>query len=380
MSGRLARVAVPAAAAKILTPLSEVARAHGTPLYAVGGPVRDWLLRRPNFDLDLTVAGDPDPVAAAAARLLGGSVEAFGRFGTRRVVSKGKFRVDVATTRAESYPEPACLPVVAAVRVPIERDLFRRDFTINALAVRLDDGSHALTDPYGGQRDLEDRVLRVLHPASFRDDPTRVFRAARFLGRLKYRAAPGMVDEAGDALAAGHAAKLSPHRLLHELESLLGEKDPRAAFALLKAWGYLALLHPDLPCALSLPSGVEPRLAALALALGPAEGRAFVDAFPHHHHLRTLLHDTLALAFSDKSPRTAPEPLVLSAARRFLPKLPPAALKPCFLTGADLIALGLKPGPAFHALLDEAARLQRRGALKARAAALAWLKNQPDLP
>lgn len=375
MSGSPPRIAVPAAAAKILTPLAEEARAHGTPLYAVGGPVRDWLLRRPNFDLDLTVAGDPDPVAAAAARLLGGTVEAFGRFGTRRVVSKGKFRVDVATTRAETYPEPACLPVVDAVRVPIERDLFRRDFTINALAVRLDDGSNALTDPYGGLRDLKDRVLRVLHPESFRDDPTRVFRAARFLGRLKYRPAPGMIDEARDALASGYANKLSSHRRLHELGCLLGEKNPGPAFALLQAWGYLALLHPELPWEHALPDGVEPRLAALALGLGPVKGREFIDAFPHHHHLHTLLHDALELAFSDKSPRTAPEPLVNGAVRLFLPKLPPAALKPCFLTGADLIAAGHKPGPEFHKLLDGAAKLQRGGKLKTRAAALAWLRT-----
>ena len=372
MSGR--RVVVPAAAAKILRPLSEEARARGTALYAVGGPVRDWLMRRPNSDLDLTVAGDPDPVAGVAARLLGGRVDVFGRFGTRRIVAKAKFRLDIATTRAESYPEPACLPVVDSVRVPIERDLFRRDFTINALAMRLDDGSHALTDPYGGLRDLKDRVLRVLHPASFRDDPTRVFRAARFLGRFGFSPAAGMIDEIRDALSAGHAAKLSPHRLLHELESLLGEKDPRAAFALLKSWGYLPFFHSELPWKIALPAGVEPRLAAFALALGPVKGRAFVDAFPHAHHRRTMLHETLALASSNKSPRTPPELLVTAAVRRFLPKLPPAALKPCFLTGADLIARGHKPGPEFHQLLDEAARLQRAGKLKTRAAAVAWLR------
>ncbi|MEQ1919663.1 MAG: hypothetical protein ABL955_10730, partial [Elusimicrobiota bacterium] len=336
----------------------------------------DWLMRRPNFDLDLTVAGDPDPVAAVAARLLGGTVEIFGRFGTRRIVSKGKFRVDIATTRAESYPEPACLPVVDALRVPIERDLFRRDFTINALAVRLDDGSLAMTDPYGGARDMKDRILRVLHPLSFRDDPTRVFRAARFLGRFGYRPAAGMIDEAKAALAEGHAGKLSPHRRLHEFTSLLGEKAPRAAFALLKSWGYLPLLHPQLPWKSALPDGIEPRLAAFALALGPKKGRAFVDAFPHHHHLRTQLHEALALAFSDKSPRGAPEPLVAGAVRRFRPGLKPGALKPCFLTGSDLIAAGLQPGPAFHALLDEAARLQRAGKLKTRAAALAWLRKR----
>lgn len=368
-----ARVAVPAAAAKILRPLAEEARARGTPLYAVGGPVRDWLLRRPNFDLDLTVAGPPDPIADVAARLLKGKVEAFGRFGTRRVVSKARFRVDVATTRAESYPEPACLPVVETTGVPIGLDLYRRDFTINALAVRLDDGSHAVTDPYGGLRDLKARIVRVLHRDSFRDDPTRVFRAARFMARFRFYPAPDLVDSAKAALADGFAARLSPHRLLHELEAVLGEKDPGPAFVLLKTWGYLALLHPDLPWDSRMPAGVEPRLAALALALGPKKGRAFVDAFPHAHHRRTQLHETLALAFSDRSPRAEPEPVVGAAVRRFLPGLPPAALKPCFLTGADLIAAGLKPGPTFHALLDDAARLQRLGKLKTRAAARAWL-------
>ena len=370
------RVAVPAAAAKILEPLAQEARAHGLRLYAVGGPVRDWLLRRPNFDLDLTVAGDPDPIASAAARLLGGRVESFGRFGTRRVVSKGKFRVDVATTRAETYCEPACLPVVNTVGVPIEKDLFRRDFTVNALAVRLDDRSWTLIDAYGGARDLKDRVLRVLHPASFRDDPTRVFRAARFAARLKLRPAPGLVDAAKAALAAGHAAKLSPHRLLHELLCLLGEKDPGPAFTLLRDWGYLRLFNPDLSWSKKIPAGVEPRLAALALALGPEKGRFFIEAFPHEHHLRTRLRETLSLAFSDQSPRVMPAPGLAAAVSRFRPKLPPAALKPCFLLGKDLIAAGLEPGPDFHGILNEAARLQRAGGLKTRSAALSWLRKR----
>ena len=185
-----------------------------------------------------------------------------------------------------------------------------------------------------------------------------------------------MINDVRAALADGHAGKLSPHRRLHEFTNLLGEKDPRAAFALLKAWGYLPLLHAELPWKNALPTGVEPRLAALVLALGAKKGRAFVDAFPHPHHLRTLLHDSLSLAFSDKSPRTAPEPLTAKAVSRFLPELPAGALKPCFLTGADLIAAGLKPGPAFHALLDEAARLQRAGKLKTRATAVAWLKKK----
>jgi tRNA nucleotidyltransferase/poly(A) polymerase len=370
------RVAVPPAAARILKPLAEAARKFGTPLYAVGGPVRDWLLKRPNFDIDLTVAGNPDPVANAAARLLGGKVETFGRFGTRRIVSTGKFRVDVATTRAESYPEPACLPVVEKTGVAIELDLFRRDFTINALAVRLDDGSNALTDPYGGARDLDREVLRVLHRASFRDDPTRVFRAARFLARFKYVPSADLVHDARTALAEGHADKLSPHRLLHELESLLGEKDPGPAFNLLKAWGYLSLLHPELPWTKGMPVGVEPRLAAMALSLGAVGGRAFVESFPHPHERRARLLETLSLAFSDKSPRLAPEPSVAASVARFLPRLPLTALVPCFLAGEDLIAAGLQPGPAFHDIIHDAARLQRLGTLKSRMAARAWLKKR----
>ncbi len=369
-------VTLPAATARVVKPLADEARRLGLPFYAVGGPVRDWLLGRETFDLDFTVVGDPDPIADLCARLIGGTSEPFGRFGTRRVIGRGRFRVDVATTRSETYAEPAALPEVTAVKVPIEADLFRRDFTINALAARLDDGTRALTDPYGGQRDLKDGILRVLHPASFRDDPTRVFRAARFLARLRYAPAAGMMVEAKDALAAGHAARLSRHRLLHELICLLEEKDPGPAFGLLEEWGYLDLLFPGLPRGAALPSGLEPRLAALALALGAERGRAFADAFPFPHHLRVLLHETLELDASDKSPRADLSPEVAAAVRRARPELPTAALKPCFLHGRDLIALGLTPGPSFHEILDEAARLQRAGTLKTRAAALAWLKTR----
>lgn len=374
-SGRA--VTIPPAALRLLRPLAEEARGRGVALYAVGGPVRDWILKRPTFDLDVTVAGDPDPTAALCAKLLHGTSEPFGRFGTRRVIGKGRYRIDVATTRVETYAEPAALPDVTKTGVPIEEDLFRRDFTVNAMAVRLDDGSRALVDPYGGLRDLKERTLRVLHPASFRDDPTRVFRAARFLARLRYKPADGMGGEARDVLRMGEAAKLSRHRLLHELTSLLKEKDPMLAFGLLETWGYLALLHPEFPWRIKLPAAsVEERLAALALALGPEKGKRFVDSFPFEHALRSQLHETLALAFSEKAPRSKPAPLAAKAVARAFPKLKPAALKPVFLTGGDLIKQGMKPGPAFHEIIDEAAKLQRAGKLKDRAASLGWLKKR----
>lgn len=368
------KVRVPAPARKLLDPLADAARAQGVPLYAVGGCVRDWLLRRPVFDLDVAVVGEPDPVAARAGELLGGAPEPFGRFGTRRVVGKGRFRVDVATTRAETYAAPAALPDVTERGVPIEQDLFRRDFTVNALAARLDDGSCEVVDAYGGLADLRSKTVRVLHPRSFEDDPTRVFRAARFAARFGFRPAPGLVAQA--RAARPHADRLSPHRLLHELVCLLGEKDPGPAFARLKDWGYLDLFGPRLPWSSRMPKTVEGRLASLALALGPADGRAFVDRFPHEHALRGRLHAALELAFSDRSPRGEADPLAVAAARRHFPKLPAAALKPCFLQGRDLIAAGREPGPEFHKLLDESARLQRAGELKTRSAALKWLRTR----
>ena len=369
-------VAVPSATEKFLKPIVDEARKRGIPLYIVGGPVRDWILKRPTFDLDLTVIGEPDPIADLCAKLIGGKVEAFGRFGTRRVIGRSRFRVDVATTRAEKYAEPAALPEVTATGVTIEQDLFRRDFTINAMAVRLDDDSRKLVDPYGGLRDLKARTLRVLHSASFRDDPTRVFRAARFLARLRYKPADGMGGEAKDVLKLGEAAKLSRHRLLHELLCLLGEDNPSMAFGLLEMWGYLPLLHPELPWQMKLPDGVAPRLAAMALALGPVKGVEFVESFPFDHALRGELLETLVLAYSAKAPRAAPSKLAAAAVRRAFPKLSTVALKPCFVRGADMIKLGRKPGPDFQAVLDEAARLQRLGKLKTRAAALAWLARR----
>jgi tRNA nucleotidyltransferase (CCA-adding enzyme) len=366
-------VAVPPAAAKFLKPVIAEANKRGIPLYIVGGPVRDWILKRSTFDLDLTVVGDPDPIADLCAKIVGGKVEAFGRFGTRRVIGRSRFRIDVATTRAERYAEPAALPELTATGVTIEQDLLRRDFTINAMALRLDDDSRKLVDPYGGQRDLKARTLRVLHPASFRDDPTRVFRAARFLARLRYKPADGMGGEAKDVLKLGEAAKLSRHRLLHELLCLLGEENPSLAFGLLEMWGYLGLLYPELPWQMKLPDGVEPRLAAMALALGPVKGADFVESFPFEHGLRGELLETLALGYSDKAPRAAPSKLAAAAVRRAFPKLSSVALKPCFVRGADLIKLGRKPGPEFQAALDGAAKLQRLGKLKTRPAALSWL-------
>jgi tRNA nucleotidyltransferase (CCA-adding enzyme) len=364
---------IPAGTFALLRPLAEAARAEGLPLYAVGGCVRDWLSRRRDVkDLDLVAEGDPTGVAEAAARLLGGKAEAFGAFGTLRVKGGG-WRVDFAAAREEEYREPACLPRVGPA--PLERDLFRRDFTINAMAVRLEpEGAGGLVDPCGGLRDLKAKVLRVLHPASFRDDPTRVFRAARFLCRLKLKPAPGLRAMAREALGKGIAAKLSRHRVAQELLRILAEAKPEASLRLLRSWGYLGLVHPRLP-AKTRGESVEERLFSLVLALGP-RGEEFLASLPVEHGMSRRIKEALSLCRGKASPRAALEREVSRLAALAFPRLPKAALQVLFLRGSDLRAAGVTPGPAFRAMLDEAARAQWSGGIASRAQALDWLERR----
>lgn len=357
----------------MLDPLSRLADARGLSLYAVGGCVRDWTLGRPTYDLDLVCEGDPRPLAEECARRAGGTIEAFGQFGTLRVLSKGRLRFDFATSRREAYPEPAALPVVETP-APIEQDLRRRDFTVNAMALALNGPrAGAVLDPFGGAGDLAAGRLRLLHAESLRDDPTRVFRAARYAARLSLTPDADFKRQAAAALSAGHADRLSPHRLTQELLRLLGEAEPAAALSLLKKWGYLRFWHAALKAPPAALQGVEERLGAMALALG-ADGAAFLSKLVLDRRLSGDLHELLKLV----AERRAAKDDVPAAARRVLkvlqPKLPAAALKPLLLSGQDIMALGLKPGPRFKELLDEAASLQWKGALSTRPQALKWLK------
>ena len=354
----------------LLRRLAVAADRQGLPLYAVGGCVRDWILGRKDVaDLDLAVEGDPRILAGLAGKILKAKPEAFGAFGTLRVHGRD-LHVDFATARQEEYPEPACLPKVTPAS--LERDLFRRDFTINAMAWRLTpQGLGPLRDPYCGRRDLDRGILRVLHPESFRDDPTRVFRGARFLCRFGFKLAPGFLEMARQALESCVAAKLSRHRLCQELLRILAEKDPAAPLRKLKSWGYLDLVFPDLPVRVAGET-VEERLASLVFALGP-RSEEFLRSLPVERGMAQRISEALRLVRQKACPRTALADGVARIVALARPGLPRAALKPLFLDGHDLQAAGLKPGPEFRAILDEAARCQWAGKISSRGQALKWL-------
>ena len=205
-----------------------------TPAYLVGGAVRDWLLGASRIgDLDFVIEGDAINFAYALQQTHGGAVQAHEKFRTATwLVREGEVAhaFDFATARAEVYPRPAMLPQISPTN--IETDLQRRDFAINAIALRLSDG--ALLDPLDGRGDLKRGLIRILHPQSFVDDPTRLFRAARYAARFNF-----VLDaDTQQATATGlpHLRSLSGERVKYDLELIFEEAEPERALLLLQRW------------------------------------------------------------------------------------------------------------------------------------------------
>lgn len=346
------------------------------PVHLVGGAVRDLLRGKRAIDVDLAVEGDAHEIARRLARRTGGEALPNERFGTA-VLRLDGFTCDLATTRRERYLHPGALPVVEPA--PLEEDLARRDFSVNAMAIGLTgEDLGCLRDPHGGQADLEQRLLRVLHPASFRDDPTRLLRAARYLARLDFRLEDETRAFALDAVADGALATVSGDRIGRELILLLAEESAPAAVEALTGLGADRALHPllraepelvasaQLAC---LETGGRRELAALAALvsrdpLGLAEwvGSLGLERGPRDvvraaarnapglvtalrgpelrgSELYRLLQgeppEALAVALALGAP---PEPVL-----RFVHELSGARPR---ITGADLIAAGVEEGPA----------------------------------
>ncbi|RME42156.1 MAG: CBS domain-containing protein, partial [Caldilineae bacterium] len=219
----------------------------GSSLYIVGGFVRDLLLRRPVLDIDLVVEGDAIALARAMQRKYGGRIRSHKRFGTANWIIEGAIegidRLDFVTARTEFYQHPTALPEVE--QSSIKQDLHRRDFTINTLAIRLDpDGFGDLLDFYGGYRDLQNRLIRVLHSLSFVEDPTRILRAIRLEQRLGFHLGRRTLEHLQNALDL--LPRVSADRIFAELAYTLQEEEPEKALLRLDALGVLRTIHPDL--------------------------------------------------------------------------------------------------------------------------------------
>jgi len=241
---------------EILHQLGETGDKLDVPVYAVGGFVRDLLLGHENKDVDVTVDGDGILFAEAFATEFGCRVKSHQKFGTAVIVFADGFKIDVASTRLEYYVSPGALPTVE--RSSLKMDLYRRDFTVNTLAIRLNTASFGrLIDFFGAYRDLQDGVIRVLHNLSFVEDPTRVFRAIRFEQRLSFRIAKHTEDLIKNAVKMDFLEKLGGRRLLSELVQILKEKEPLKGISRMASLGLFRFIHPGLELTVSMQGTLE---------------------------------------------------------------------------------------------------------------------------
>ncbi|MBC8287819.1 MAG: CBS domain-containing protein [Nitrospinae bacterium] len=222
-------------------------------VYAVGGFVRDLLLNIPNQDIDIVVEGEGIPFAVCLAEEFGGRVTSHEKFGTSVVIFSDGYRIDVATARMEYYKHPGALPTVE--KSSIKSDLFRRDFTVNSMAVKLT-GANAfcLIDFFNGERDLRSREIHVLHSLSFIEDPCRLFRAIRFEQRFGF--AMGKQAEAfmRSTIKKRLVDSLSGTRLFNEIKLLLNEKCPMDCVRRMQEFDLFQFVSPEM---LKAPQDLE---------------------------------------------------------------------------------------------------------------------------
>jgi tRNA nucleotidyltransferase (CCA-adding enzyme) len=389
----------------LLKRIGRLADERGVAVYLVGGVVRDLLLKREILDLDLTVEGDGMAFARLVADRYGAGLAVFERFATARLAFPDGLKMDIAMTRRESYSQPAVLPTIQPAS--IEEDLSRRDFTFNAIAVQLNSHQFGrVLDPYGGQRDLRARVIRVLHAGSFQDDPTRIFRAIRFEQRFGFRLERTTVSLLAQAASTDLIQGLSGPRLRNEILLLFAERDPVRAIARMGQLKLLRFLHRRLcytknvkqvvaavPKALvwwarRFPDSVVDRPIVYLMALSSESSQAVVVGMIRRLALsreqaknmgmvgrrvdRVLKRLTekgaarpsqvyrLLVDFSEETlvlllakQMTAQHGARLSLLKRHLVAYVKNKSVKTALTGRDLQAMGLKPGPRYKTILGK---------------------------
>lgn len=384
--------------------LGRMTKARHLSLCLVGGCVRDLLLRRPPLDWDVVVEGPAAALVQEAAQSFSAKVTHHPAFLTYTLDFPDNTSLDVATARRETYPEPASLPVVEPAS--LVEDFARRDFTVNALAAHLTPERWGfLEDPFNGRADLRQKVVRVLHDKSFQDDPTRIYRAARYAGRYGFKVEPRTQRLILEAIRQKGPESLSPVRRRHELERILEEPDPRPALKLLWKWGAWMFWSPRWTWNNFVDKGLKAEREKPALTDGPApvEGVAGASGLSSRALFRLLAlcqssapdraqDDLRVLEFPKAVTETVRQALLI------LEKLQagqgdvvsPAKLSPAvqaflklslkdpkrlsqwqasepLLTGKDLQDLGYAPGPLYGKIFEALRAARLEGRLRTRA-------------
>jgi tRNA nucleotidyltransferase (CCA-adding enzyme) len=398
----------------LLRSAGEAAGSMGYRAYLVGGSVRDMIRARESGeviedpDIDIVIEGDGVAFARELGGQLGARVHIHERFQTATLVAE-KLKLDIATARTEYYESPAALPTVETSS--IKKDLYRRDFTINSLAIRLNPGEFGrLVDFFGAQRDIKERTIKVLHNLSFIEDPTRAFRAVRFAGRFGFRLSKHTENLISSALKMDLFEKLTGTRLYDEMALIFEEKSPTRAIGRLGYYGLLKVIHPHL--------AFSPDMEGMLISVDDTLswfGLLFTEEHPERPviYLSALLSELkkeekgMALKRLDVPPKV--RDAVINSTRRTrqaLRKLPggdaahvyetlrPLSLESLLLamaltkyddrkrevsrylleyrnvkpeiTGGDLKAMGLAPGPAYSSILNELLMRRLKGQVATR--------------
>ncbi|MBM3935168.1 MAG: CCA tRNA nucleotidyltransferase [SAR202 cluster bacterium] len=389
----------------ILRRIADAAGRNGARAYLVGGASRDAILGVPHLDLDVMYHGGGPDLPDAIAAGTGGSVTARTEFGTAKLEIEGLL-VDLAIARRETYPHPGALPEVFPGT--LEEDAARRDFSINAIAVSLSQGTWGdLFDPHHGFEDIKSGTVRALHGRSFADDATRILRAARYAGRLGFR-----LDGATAAWLARdmhHLGAISGDRVRHELVRIFREPEVSEILAMLEAWGAFRAVLPEwIVDAATLASAgkaaAEPgpqrdarMLALLAYAVAPGRVEALLDRLRPDAEGIKAVRDVHAV--KSRYPQLAEPSLKGSDLVFALRGMDPAAVEVCALvagdalvqgrlldylsrlrairpslTGDDLLSLGVPEGPMVGRLLRELHVARLDGHLRSRDEEIAFLR------
>jgi tRNA nucleotidyltransferase (CCA-adding enzyme) len=381
-----------------LRDIGRLAQDRGVRAHVVGGFVRDMLLGRLNLDIDVVIEGDAVEFAEAAARSLDARVKVHRRFGTAVLVLSRTLHADITSARTEYYARPGALPTVE--RSSLRQDLFRRDFSVNAMAACINpDCFGAIADPFGGLHDLERGSLRVLHSLSFVEDPTRVLRGARFESRYDFEMDSSTEQLARQAVEMNMLAEVSGARIREEMLDIIDEEHPSVVFERLRDLGVLPMLLPagsDCQTCIEGLARVERgykvlsrrfpraprRRVTLVASLACDSSRQEAERWLHHLRFGREYGDS-AIAVADKAPsvmKTLSDGRKMRDSRlyRALDGLPDETIVYMWSAGAervrgrierfldvlakvrtevsgdDLKAEGIPPGPEYSAILSQA--------------------------
>lgn len=230
---------------RFLKEIGLVAETLGFKAYLVGGAVRDLILRNKNLDIDIVIEGDGIIFAKKFSETFPCKIRSHQRFGTAVMIFPDGFKIDVATTRLEYYEKPGALPTVELSSIKL--DLYRRDFSINTLAVRLNpDGYGELLDFYGGLKDIKSKTIRVLHNLSFVEDPTRILRALRFEQKFGFTIGKQTQSLIKSTVKLNLFKSVAGGRFLTELIYILQEEDFITTLKRMSVFGLLGAIHPEI--------------------------------------------------------------------------------------------------------------------------------------